>query len=64
VPQIASETEYGFDVQDAVAWRHIVLLRKDAVIPKASPAFMILQEEVSMSSSCCMQGLLIAENAG
>jgi len=32
--------------------------------PKASPAFTILQEEVSMISSCLIQGLLIAENAG
>ena len=31
---------------------------------KAEPAFTILQEEVSMSSSCLTQGLLIAENAG
>ena len=30
----------------------------------ASPAFTILQEEVSMSSSSLIQGLLIAENAG
>ena len=33
-------------------------------IPKALPAFTILQEEVSMISSCLIQGLLIAENAG
>ena len=32
--------------------------------PKASPAFAILQEEMSMISSCLTQGLLIAENAG
>ena len=32
--------------------------------PKALPAFTILQEEVSMISSCLIQGLLIAENAG
>ena len=31
---------------------------------KASPAFTILQEEVSMISSSLTQGLLIAENAG
>ena len=34
------------------------------LISKALPAFTILQEEVSMSSSSLMQGLLIAENAG
>ena len=33
-------------------------------VPKALPAFTILQEEVSMISSCLIQGLLIAENAG
>ena len=32
--------------------------------PNALPAFTILQEEVSMSSSSLKQGLLIAENAG
>ena len=32
--------------------------------PNALPAFTILQEEVSMISSCLIQGLLIAENAG
>tara|TARA_B100000085_G_scaffold244734_1_gene237421 strand:- start:255 stop:398 length:144 start_codon:yes stop_codon:yes gene_type:complete len=47
-----------------VTWRSKVFLREDVVNPKALPAFMILQEEVSMSSSCCIQGLLIAENAG
>ena len=31
---------------------------------KAEPAFTILQEEVSMISSCLTKGLLIAENAG
>ena len=30
----------------------------------APPAFTILQEEVSMSSSSLIQGLLIAEKAG
>ena len=35
-----------------------------ALISKALPAFTILQEEVSMSSSSLKQGLLIAENAG
>ena len=39
-------------------------LREVFTIPKASPAFAILQEEVSMNSSCLIQGLLIAENAG
>ena len=39
-------------------------LREVSTIPKALPAFTILQEEVSMSSSCLTQGLLIAENAG
>ncbi|KZR83805.1 hypothetical protein MITS9509_03228 [Synechococcus sp. MIT S9509] len=34
------------------------------LISNASPAFTILQEEVSMSSSSLIQGLLIAENAG
>ena len=38
--------------------------REVPTIPKALPAFTILQEEVSMSSSCLTQGLLIAENAG
>jgi len=33
------------------------------VLPKALPAFAILQEEVFMISSCLIQGLLIAENA-
>ena len=36
----------------------------DVTNPKALPAFTILQEEVSMISSCLIQGLLIAENAG
>ena len=34
------------------------------LISKAEPAFTILQEEVSMISSCLTKGLLIAENAG
>ena len=34
------------------------------LISNASPAFTTLQEEVSMSSSCLFEGLLIAENAG
>ena len=34
------------------------------LISNAPPAFTILQEEVSMSSSSLIQGLLIAENAG
>ena len=32
--------------------------------PQAAPAGKIHTEEVSMSSSPCLQGLLIAENAG
>ncbi|WP_255599850.1 hypothetical protein [Synechococcus sp. MU1643] len=39
-------------------------LREVGTTPKALPAFTILQEEVSMISSCLIQGLLIAENAG
>ncbi len=35
-----------------------------SISSKAEPVFTILQEEVSMSSSCLTQGLLIAENAG
>ena len=34
------------------------------LLEDALPAFTILQEEVSMISSCLIQGLLIAENAG
>ena len=64
MPLIATKTEYGPCVQDAAAWRgdrfHLAVL----VTPKALPAFTILQEEVSMISSCLTQGLLIAENAG
>ena len=63
VPLITSKTEYGPGVQDAAAWRKC-FLREVATIPKALPAFTILQEEVSMISSCLIQGLLIAENAG
>ena len=58
------KTEYGPDVQDAVTWRVGCFLRGAVVIPKALPAFTILQEEVPMISSCLMQGLLIVENAG
>ena len=39
-------------------------LREVGTAPKALPSFTILQEEVSMISSCLIQGLLIAENAG
>ena len=39
-------------------------LREVGATSKALPAFTILQEEVSMISSCLIQGLLIAENAG
>ena len=61
---ITLKTEYGPCVQDAAAWRDECFLREMFIILKALPAFTILQEEVSMISSCLMQGLLIAENAG
>ena len=64
MPLITSKTEYGPEVRDAVAWRCERFLRGVVTVPKASPAFTILQEEVSMISSCLTQGLLIAENAG
>ena len=64
VPLITTKTEYGPCVQDAAAWKDDCLLWEVLVIPKALPAFTILQEEVSMISSCLTQGLLIAENAG
>ena len=57
------KTEYGPDAQDAAAWRCECFSREVFAIPKALPAFTILQEEVSMISSCLTQGLLIAENA-
>ena len=38
--------------------------RNGVLNSKAEPAFTILQEEVSMISSCLTKGLLIAENAG
>ena len=60
---ITSKTEYGPGVQDAAAWKS-ERLSGGSAIPKALPAFTILQEEVSMISSCLTQGLLIAENAG
>ena len=41
-----------------------LMLASMSIRSKAVPAFTILQEEVSMSSSCLTQGLLIAENAG
>ena len=41
-----------------------LMLAYVSIRSKAVPAFTILQEEVSMSSSCLTQGLLIAENAG
>jgi len=63
-PLMTSKTEYGPDVQDAAAWSSDCFLREVLTIPKALPAFTILQEEVSMISSCLTQGLLIAENAG
>lgn len=62
-PLITLKTEYGPEVQNAVAWRGECFLREVITTPKALPAFTILQEEVSMISSCLIQGLLIAENA-
>jgi hypothetical protein len=64
VPHITAGTEYGPGVQDAAAWRDVCFLREAGKTSKALPAFTILQEEVSMISSCLIQGLLIAENAG
>ena len=64
VPHITAGTEYGPGVQDAAAWRGECFLRGVVTIPKALSAFTILQEEVFMISSCLIQGLLIAENAG
>ena len=64
MPLITAKTEYGPCVQDAVTWKGKCFFREVFVIPKALPAFTILQEEVSMISSCLIQGLLIAENAG
>ena len=64
VPHITAGTEYGPRVQDAAAWRGECFLREVGTTPKALPAFTTLQEEVSMISSCLIQGLLIAENAG
>ena len=64
MPLTTSKTEYGPVVQDAAAWSGECFLREVFTIPKALPAFTILQEEVSMISSCLIQGLLIAENAG
>ena len=64
MPLITSKTEYGPGVQNAVAWSGERFLRGVVTVPKALPAFTILQEEVSMISSCLIQGLLIAENAG
>ena len=64
MPLITSKTEYGPSVQDAATWIGDCLLSEVFTISKALPAFTILQEEVSMISSCLIQGLLIAENAG
>ena len=64
VPHITAGTEYGPGVKDAAAWRGFCFLREVGTTSKALPAFTILQEEVSMISSCLIQGLLIAENAG
>ena len=64
MPLVTSKTEYGPGVQDAAAWNGESFLREAVTFPKALPAFTILQEEVSMISSCLIQGLLIAENVG
>ena len=64
MPLITTKTEYGPRVQDAATWKGDHFLREVITFPKALPAFTILQEEVSMISSCLTQGLLIAENAG
>ena len=64
MPLITTKTEYGPCVQDAAVWRGYRFHLEVLVTPKALPAFTILQEEVSMISSCLIQGLLIAENAG
>ena len=64
MPLITTKTEYGPCVQDVAAWRGDYFFREVLIIPKALPAFTILKEEVSMISSCLIQGLLIAENAG
>ena len=64
LPLITTKNEYGPCVQDAAAWIGDCFLREVLVLPKALPAFTILQEEVFMISSCLTQGLLIAENAG
>ena len=47
-----------------MTWRYEYFPKEVHIIPNALPAFTILQEEVSMISSCLTQGLLIAENAG
>ena len=64
MPLVTSKTEYGPGVQDAATWNGESFLWEAVTLPKALPAFTILQEEVSMISSCLIQGLLIAENAG
>ena len=64
MPLITTKNEYGPCVKDAAAWRGDHFHLEVPVNPKALPAFTILQEEVSMISSCLTQGLLIAENAG
>ena len=64
MPLITSETEYGPLVRNAVTWGTECFFREVVTVPKALPAFTILQEEVFMISSCLIQGLLIAENAG
>ena len=59
-----NKTEYGPDVQNAVTWSRECFFLEVITTPKALPVFTILQEEVFMISSCLIQGLLIAENAG
>ena len=41
MPQIASNSEYGLDVQDAVTWRISCFLRNANDLSKALPAFTI-----------------------
>ena len=48
MPLITSKTEYGPGVQDAVAWSGERFLRGVVTVPKALPAFTILQEELSL----------------
>jgi hypothetical protein len=54
--------ESSSPVSSVVGWS-LVALDADSFRPKASPADVFPQEEVSMQSSCFIQGPLIAENA-